>query len=257
MVKVHGFVVAAVLGLDLGVEAGHLVFGIVQLRETIAKLAPGDVQLKTLGHFRALIVGARQWADFGGVLHDEGGVPQLLFHHLFKVQHLQARQAARGQLVFVLVHAQLAQGVGQPVAVGHVLAGIGVFHDGLRNAQALKRRGQVHRLAGIGAVQGAHGLHGRIADELLGKVHQIAVIPPRRVELHHRELGVVAHADAFVAEVAVDLEYPLKTAHHQALQVQLRGNAQIHLLVQRIVVRDKRLGIGPTGDGVQHGRFDL
>ena len=56
------------------------------------------------------------------------------------------------------------------------------------------------------------------------------VVPVRRVELQHRELGVVARTrDAFVAEVAVDLEHALEAADDQALQVQLRRDAQEHV----------------------------
>jgi hypothetical protein len=83
-----------------------------------------------------------------------------------------------------------------------------------------------------------------VADQLLGEVHQVLVVPVGRVELHHGELGVVAHRDAFVAEVAVDLEHALKAAHQQALEVQLGRDAQEHLLLQRVVVRDERLGVG-------------
>jgi hypothetical protein len=60
----------------------------------------------------------------------------------------------------------------------------------------------------------------------------------------------VAGGDAFVAEVAVDLEDLLQAAHHQALQVQLRGDAQEQLHVQRVVVGDmKGLAFAPPGMG--------
>ena len=60
MVKEHGLVVAAVLGLDLGVKPGRLLLGVVQLRETVAKLAPGDIELKTLGDTGLVVAFARQ-----------------------------------------------------------------------------------------------------------------------------------------------------------------------------------------------------
>ena len=83
------------------------------------------------------------------------------------------------------------------------------------------------------------------------------MVPVRGVELHHREFGVVPNADAFVAEAAVDLEHPLEAADDQALQVQLGRDAQEHLLIQRVVVGDERLGVGAAGDRMQHGRFDF
>jgi hypothetical protein len=60
----HGFVVAAVLGGHLGVKARGLVFGVVQLAEAVAEFAARDVELKALGHFGALVVGAGQRARF-------------------------------------------------------------------------------------------------------------------------------------------------------------------------------------------------
>ena len=96
-----------------------------------------------------------------------------------------------------------------------------------------------------------------MADHFLGEAHDLLVGPVGRVELHHRELGVVPDADPLVAEVAVDLEHALEPAHHQALQVELRRDAQVHLLVQRVVMRDEGLGVGAARDRVQHRRLDL
>ena len=96
-----------------------------------------------------------------------------------------------------------------------------------------------------------------VAQHGLGEVHQVVVRPVGRIELHHREFGVVPNADAFVAEVAVDFKHALKTTDQQALQVQLRRDAQEHLLIECVVVRLKRLGIGSAWNGVQHGRFHL
>ncbi len=96
-----------------------------------------------------------------------------------------------------------------------------------------------------------------MAQQRFGEVHQVLVVPERRVELHHGELGVVTDADALVAEAAVDLEHALETAHDQALEVELGRDAQEHFLVQRIVMRDERLGVGAARNRVQHGRLDF
>ena len=65
----------------------------------------------------------------------------------------------------------------------------------------------------------------------------------------------MASRQTFIAEIAVDLEYFLKTAHHQPLQIQLGSNAKIQLHIQRIVVRGKRFGRRAAGDGVHHWCF--
>ncbi len=77
------------------------------------------------------------------------------------------------------------------------------------------------------------------------------------VELEHRELGVVARGDAFVPEVAVDLEDFLQAAHGEALQVQLRRDAQEELHVERVVVRLERPCRGSARNRMHHRRLDL
>ena len=62
---------------------------------------------------------------------------------------------------------------------------------------------------------------------------------------------------ALVAEDAADLEHALVAAHEQALEVQLGGNTQVVLLVERVEVRDERLGGGAALDGLQDGGLDL
>src|SRR5690606_39360595 len=57
------------------------------------------------------------------------------------------------------------------------------------------------------------------------------------------------------AEIAVNFEHAVKTAHHQTLQVQLGGDTQKHINAHGIVVGFKRLGRRTTGNGLQHRGF--
>ena len=75
------------------------------------------------------------------------------------------------------------------------------------------------------------------------------------IELEHGELGIVLRRDAFVAEIAIDLVDALQAAHHQALQIQLRRDAQIQIDIERVVVRDERPRRRAAVEGLQHGRF--
>jgi predicted membrane-bound spermidine synthase len=54
-VVVHRLLVAGVLVGHLGLEAGGLVFGVVQLREAVGVLAAGDEQLEALGDRRVAV----------------------------------------------------------------------------------------------------------------------------------------------------------------------------------------------------------
>ena len=62
---------------------------------------------------------------------------------------------------------------------------------------------------------------------------------------------------ALVTEDAADLEHALKTTDDAALEVQLGGNTQVALLIERVEVGNERLGRGTTLDGLQDGRLDL
>jgi len=96
-----------------------------------------------------------------------------------------------------------------------------------------------------------------VAQQPFGEVHQLAVVRIRLVELHHGEFRVVARAQAFVAEVAVDLKNFFEAADHQPLQVQLRGDAQEQFHVQRVVVGLERPRRRAAGQRVHHRRFDF
>ena len=103
----------------------------------------------------------------------------------------------------------------------------------------------------------AQGGDGHVAQHPLDEVHQVAVVPVGLVELHHGELGIVPGGEALVPEVAVDLEHLLQAAHHQALEVELRRDAEIELHVEGVVVGDEGLGRGAAGDGMHHRRLHL
>ena len=90
-----------------------------------------------------------------------------------------------------------------------------------------------------------------------GEVHHVVVVGVGHVELEHGELGVVLRRDAFVAEVAVDLVDAVHAADHQPLQVKLGRDAQVEVDVERVVVRDERLGHRAAGDGMHHRRLDF
>ena len=109
----------------------------------------------------------------------------------------------------------------------------------------------------VGQDGGAGGFAGGRAEKVFRELHLVAVRPVRAVELHHRELGVVTDGDAFVAEVAIDFEDALEAAHDEALQIEFRRDAQVHVHVERIVVRDERLGVGAARNRVEHRRLDL
>ncbi len=77
------------------------------------------------------------------------------------------------------------------------------------------------------------------------------------VGLEHGELWIVLSGNAFVAEIAIDLENFVEPAHEQTLQIKLRRDAQIKIETERLVVRAKRFGGRASGDRLQNRRLHL
>ena len=118
-------------------------------------------------------------------------------------------------------------------------------------------RGEVEVAPAVGEPQTARHQHRHLRHQLLGELHEVGVVGVGLVELEHRELGVVAGGDALVAEHPSDLEDLLEPAHHQPLEVELGGDAQVEVEVEGVVVGDEGLGQGAAGDGVEHRRLHL
>ena len=94
-------------------------------------------------------------------------------------------------------------------------------------------------------------------QQFCGKIHQALVVGVGLIKLEHGELGVVPRRDALIAEVAVDLVHALQAADDQALQVQLRRDAQVQIDVERVVMRDEGPRRGAAVQRLHHGRFDF
>ena len=94
-------------------------------------------------------------------------------------------------------------------------------------------------------------------DHAFDEIHHVDVVREGLVGLEHRELGVVPHIDALVAKDAPDLEDALHPADDEPLQVQLQGDAQVHVDVERVVVADERSSRRAALNAAEHRAFDF
>ena len=104
---------------------------------------------------------------------------------------------------------------------------------------------------------GAESITRSRGDELLADVHDLVPVAERLVQLHHGEFRIMASGGALVTEGSGNLEDSLHAAHDQTLEVQLDGDAEIQLHVERVVVRGERAGVSAADFGVQDRGFDL
>ena len=125
--------------------------------------------------------------------------------------------------------------------------------EGIGNREPRERLRHVDRLSLVGERRPRR----RGAHQPLGHLHHVFPVLVGAVPLEHGELGVVARRDALVAEIAVDLEHALDTAHDQALEVELRRDAQEEVHVERIVVRLEGSRRSAAGNRLQHRRLDF
>ena len=98
---------------------------------------------------------------------------------------------------------------------------------------------------------------GEALEHPLDHVHEVAVVRVGLVQLEHRELGVVPRRQPLVAEIAVDLVDALEAAHDEPLQIQLGCDAQVHVEVERVVMRDERPRHRAARDRLHHRRLDF
>ena len=178
----------------------------------------------------------RQRRHFNRVVGDEGRLNECALAELSKqlidefslahgVVHLHAfRLAERANLLLALA-----------VAVETCLF-LNGFQDGQTAIRSLERHDVAVDFAFRLAVDGdTDGL-----QEFLCERHHPVVVLILHVEFHAGKLRVVVAVHALVAEVLADFVNTLETAYDQTFQIQLSGDSHIHILIQRVEMRDER-----------------
>ena len=251
----HRFLVAGALARHLLAEPGGLVVGIVQLGESVRQLAPADEELEAVGDERVRVVAPRERRDFRRVGIDEGRLGQAVLRGLLEDLDLQLAGTVRGVGLDPEPRADLPQviGIPQPRPLD---ARVEVHHEVL-DRHAAERGAEIVGLSLVGNPPRAEHRVRDALEDALDQVHQVAVIRVGLVELQHRELGVVLRRETLVAEIAVDLVHALEAAHDQALQEELRRDAQVHVQVERVVMSHERTCHGTARYDLHHRRLDF
>src|SRR5581483_10670937 len=103
----------------------------------------------------------------------------------------------------------------------------------------------------------ASDVFGGLFNQLLREFHRTAIIRVRLVELQHGEFGIPSPAQAFIAEIAVDLVNTVEAADGQTFQIQLRRDAQVEIYIKRVVVSYEWLRHRSAGYRLHHGSFNF
>ena len=202
-----------------------------------------------------LVVGARQRAHFGRICVHESRIQEAVFGEFLEQLDLQFAGAVARLERDARLRAQLAQ-IGHVARPGHVESRHVLGH---RFDDRDAPEGLVEIVFAPLVVELA------LADDHVGQAlhralhhdDEVVVVGVGHVQLEHGELGVVPRRHALVAEIAVDLVHALQAADDQALEEQLRRDAQVHVHVERVVMRRERPRRRAARNGLQHRRLDL
>ncbi len=225
------FLVAPLALRRLLLEAAALVDRVVELGVGIGELAPAHVELEAVHQPRLplLLLGERGQLD--REVHHEGGLHERGLDERVEdllPQRDRAVLATQDGLGLPIGREPAAACRGRPerarVGLGRDRAAEGLA-ESLEEGQPPPRRGQTDGLALICELVPPHQGLAQVDEELLGELHEVLVVGVGLVELQHRELGVVLGRHPLVAEVAVDLVHALEPAHHEALEIELGGDA--------------------------------
>ena len=253
MVDDHRFIVTLVGELHLLYETVILVDGVVELAVGVRQLFSVHHQLESFRQSRFGAVHLRQRTHLDGIIDDEGRldegtltglaedlVNQLTLTHMLCVFDTE----------FLGLHAD-----GILVHVRQVQTRL--LFDGIQNRQTAVRRFEIHFV--VTDLYFRRTVHGDrdALQQLLRKRHHPVIVFVLYIELHAGKLGVVGAVHTFVAEVTADLIHAFKTTNDESLQVQLRRDAQVHIYIERVMMRDKRTSRCTTGYLLQDRRLYL
>ncbi len=195
----------------------------------------------------------RQGRHLNGIVGDEGGLYERALAELAE-ELVDELALAHG---LVDLHA-LFEAEGADLVLRLALAvEARLLLDGIEDGQAPEGGAEGDDLAvdlhlGLAVDGGAD-----LLQHLLGEGHAPEQVLVADVELHAGELGVVGLVHALVAEVLAHLVDALEAAHDEALQVELRSDAHVHVLVQGVEVCDERACRCTAGDVLQDGGVHL
>ena len=215
-----------------------LIDRVIEFGEGIADLPTIDINLETPRDARIFRISLRERRNLDRMtdeedrtVHQAGGVFAVL------LEHLRDDLAAGVVLHFVRIHAVRDRGLsGFFIVVDLVEVDAGDLCDCIGHVQLFERRCQIELLAVILEDRSPVDRHLCLVENLFRDFHHALQIAVRHVAFHGGEFRIVVAVHAFIAELLAHLVDPVEAADDAALQIQFRGDAQVHVDVERIVM---------------------
>ena len=198
----------------LCLEAFALVDGVVEFGVGVAHLPAVHEQLKALDIVGLVGLALGEGRYLHGVVHDEGGLDQLVLAELLEEQVEYIALLVAGLVLDIMLIGYLLRRLGVRYLIK---VDAGIFLHGLDHGEALKGLAEVKELVPVGDGSRAADSLREIAEHVLGQVHHAVVVGVCLVQLHERELGVMAGVKPLVAKYPANLVDLLKPADDKAL----------------------------------------
>ena len=205
--------------LLLSREPLSLVDRVVELGVGVRHLPAVHIELEALdvvGIFR-LSLCERRYLD--GMIHQERGLHQVFLHVC--VEYLIEDVALAVELL--VLYLETVCDFACVLQCGNFLpVDACIFLYGIHHGDAFKGSGEIHLRTPVDYSRRSQDLLCDIAQHALCQIHHSVVIGVCLVQLHHGELGIVPCVYPLVAEHSSDLKHPVKAAHYESLEVQLK-----------------------------------
>ncbi len=245
-----GFVVAFVSLAELLFEPLPLVEGVVDFAESVANFSTEDVAFEPAGEPGAVRVLFSERGCFDRVADNEGGFLEVGFDEVFEEFFDDATE-----VVFFL------GGESDSLHGGFGVVHTGEFFRG--NAGLFVDRGhEVNAVPGLAEIYvldvwiSKHFLR-NVAEKVFDARHHVFEIGVGFVPLEEGELGVVAIGNALIAEDAANFVHLGYVAADDALEVELKRDAELNFQIVGVVVGFERAGGGTTSFELEERGFDF
>ena len=238
---------------DLAFETLFLVDRIVEFGKSVAVFGGVDEVLEAFGErgIGGLLLCER--AVFHGIIVDYRRLDEVFFHERVEQFGEHGAFGGVGSDFHVLFLCRVAGVfVGFPV----IIIDSGELFDRFRHSHTFPVT-HIDLRALIGDDPAAAYFFGEHKVKLFYEVHHTLVIGVRLIQLYGREFGIVLGVHTLVAEYAPDFVNFVETADYEPLEIQLGLNTQVHIHIQRVVVRFERARGGADLERGEYGGVDF
>ena len=243
------FLVTGICKSILCFETLSLIDRVVQLGICVTHFPCIDKELETLYLSRVRRFLLCQRRNLDRVIHDECRLNQL-FLTVFLEEEVYDIALLVTLLIFNMM--LISKLLGCCIVFNLIKINSCIFLDSIVHGKTLERLAKIDLDTIVGDLAGSADLLCKITEHGLCQFHHSFIICICLIKLHQSELRIVTGINTLITEYTADLINSLKSAYDQSLQIKLKRNTKLNILVQCIVMCLERSCGCTTCIGNQH-----